>query len=267
MRCGRVRLYHTKVLDNLANTNLPYSTVTHRCHLRSSRSPLGAGLSTPRPRGVRRPLLPARRYNCTADSRGARVHDCQPRPLEVTRLPLLLRRPVQPATSPVRHGAAQPVRQSPPRPVALASGIAYLAVFASSSFPVWPSNSLFPRLVAALPAVVGIPATRTAERLSEFVLRQECHKLVSSHTSTQRVTASSHRQFFRPSPHRFERLTRLPARQLHPVPCPHHAPEPSAYIPSAWPAHSLSEPLLQPYPAIVAQCCHCPTYPCLCRRV
>jgi hypothetical protein len=33
----------------------------------------------------------------------------------------------------------------------------------------WPFNSLFSRLVAALPAVVGMPATRTAERLSELI--------------------------------------------------------------------------------------------------
>ena len=33
----------------------------------------------------------------------------------------------------------------------------------------WPLNSLFSRLVAALPAAVGLSATRTAERPSELI--------------------------------------------------------------------------------------------------
>ena len=63
-----------------------------------------------------RPLLPSWGHHVrVTESRCARVDDCQPRPLEVSRVPRLLRRPVQPSASPLRHAADQPVRQSPLR--------------------------------------------------------------------------------------------------------------------------------------------------------
>ena len=131
----------------------------------SSRPPLGTRLLAPPASRVLRPFIPPWRYNCSADSRRTRVNDCQSRPMEVSRLPLVLRRPVQPAASLGGHRSAEPVRQPSTGPGAATSDMSQLVVS-----PVFFLSSLAVQLLvlsfgAALRAMVGRPATRTAERL------------------------------------------------------------------------------------------------------